>query len=134
MAIPIDYLSVAKNILAQLRIRFRLSCMTLQTKRLIVIFALALLIPNRKDVFTSYHGANDIRRLSSAEYYDMNGNIKRQKQEQERKRRLNIEQIETSISSPKTASLECYSVYISYMLQNFNTLSSFYGFHTARLR
>ncbi|KAI7899456.1 uncharacterized protein BX663DRAFT_207031 [Cokeromyces recurvatus] len=47
---------------------------------------------------------------------------------------LNIEQIETSIPSPKTASLERYSVYISYMLQNFDTLSSFYNFYTARLR
>ncbi len=31
--------------------------------------------PGRKDVFASYHGANDIRRLSFAEYYDMGGNI-----------------------------------------------------------
>ncbi|KAI7899347.1 uncharacterized protein BX663DRAFT_521388 [Cokeromyces recurvatus] len=29
--------------------------------------------PNRKDVYVSYHGVNDLRRLSSAEYYDMNG-------------------------------------------------------------
>lgn len=31
--------------------------------------------PNRKALFVSYHGNNDIRRLSSVEYYDMSGNV-----------------------------------------------------------
>ena len=48
--------------------------------------------PNRKDVFVSYHGNTDIRRLSLAEYYNLSGNINRQKMEEERKKRLIITQ------------------------------------------
>ncbi|PHZ17277.1 uncharacterized protein RHIMIDRAFT_253568 [Rhizopus microsporus ATCC 52813] len=38
--------------------------------------------PNRIDVFVSLHGNNGIRRLSAAEYYNMNGNRNRQKIEE----------------------------------------------------
>jgi hypothetical protein len=60
--------------------------------------------PGRKDVFVSYHGSNDLRRLSSKEYYSIDDTIPRQRQEQERKKRLGIEQIETHIPYPKTTS------------------------------
>jgi hypothetical protein len=42
--------------------------------------------PGRKDVFVSYHGNNDIRRLSTSEYYNMGGTINRQRKEQNRKK------------------------------------------------
>ncbi|CEG80381.1 hypothetical protein RMATCC62417_14731 [Rhizopus microsporus] len=47
--------------------------------------------PGRKDVLVSYHGSNDLRRLSSKEHYNIGGAIRRQRQEQERKKRLGIE-------------------------------------------
>ncbi|KAI7871384.1 uncharacterized protein EV154DRAFT_580329 [Mucor mucedo] len=72
--------------------------------------------PNRKDVFTSYHGENDVRRLSSSEYDNMNGVINRQKQELERKKGNNIEYIETRIPSPKTTGTDHYKRHITYML------------------
>jgi hypothetical protein len=37
--------------------------------------------PGRKDVFVSFHGNNDIRQLSSDEYYNMNGNTNRLKEQ-----------------------------------------------------
>lgn len=89
--------------------------------------------PNRKDVFVSYHGNTDIRRLSSAEYNDMSGNVNRQKMEQGRKKRSNVEQIETQIPSPKTASIEHYATHMTYMLQHMDVLSNFYSFETARI-
>ncbi|KAG2197041.1 hypothetical protein INT47_009757 [Mucor saturninus] len=57
--------------------------------------------PGRKDVFVSYHGDNDMRRLSSKEYYNMGGLTQRHKQEQELKKSLGIDQIETNIPSSK---------------------------------
>lgn len=89
--------------------------------------------PNRKDAYVSYHGNKDIRRLSSAEYYDMSGNINRQKMEQERKKRSGVLQIETQIPSPKTASINCYMIHITYLLRHMNVLFNFYSFDTARI-
>jgi hypothetical protein len=57
-----------------------------------------------------------IIRQSSAEYYNMNGNINRQKLGQDRKKRLNVEQIETRSPSPKTATVEHYKMHVTYML------------------
>ncbi|KAI7908315.1 uncharacterized protein BX663DRAFT_482507 [Cokeromyces recurvatus] len=47
----------------------------------------------------------DICRLSSIEYYNMGGSVRRMKEQQKRKQRLGIEKIETDIPSPKTASV-----------------------------
>jgi hypothetical protein len=89
--------------------------------------------PGRKDVFTLYHGNTDIRRLSSAGYYNIDGNINRQRKEQDRKKRLNVEAIETRIPLPKTASINQYTMYITYMLQHMEVLFNFYNFNTARI-
>ncbi|KAI8077386.1 uncharacterized protein B0P05DRAFT_130077 [Gilbertella persicaria] len=90
--------------------------------------------PNRSDVFISYHGKNDLRRLSTADYYNMNGTVNRQKLEQDRKKRLDIEQIETHFHSPKTAKLQYYTEYVMYALQHFRALANFYGFNTAKIK
>lgn len=90
--------------------------------------------PNRKDVYASYHGNSDIRRLSSAEYYDMSGSTNRHKQEQQRKKILGLDQIETHIPSSKTTSFDNYTMHIIYMLQHIEALLHFYSFETARLR
>ncbi|EIE90050.1 hypothetical protein RO3G_14761 [Rhizopus delemar RA 99-880] len=106
----------------------------IKSERVEQLFRTCTVDPNRKDVFTSYHGANDIRRLSSSEYHNMNGVVNRQKLEQERKKRDNIEHIETRIPSPKTTNAENYKKHIMYMLQHFGTLVNFYDFQTARIR
>ncbi|KAI8092428.1 uncharacterized protein B0P05DRAFT_577272 [Gilbertella persicaria] len=90
--------------------------------------------PNRSDVFVSYHGKNDLRRLSTADYYNMNGTVNRQKLEQDRKKRSDIEQIETHFPSPKTAKLQYYTKYVMYVLQHFRALANFYGFNTAKIK
>ncbi|GAA5812996.1 hypothetical protein MFLAVUS_006462 [Mucor flavus] len=88
----------------------------------------------RIDAFVSYHGGNDIRRLSSSEYYNMHGTVTRQKSEQDRKGRSGLEAIETNIPSPKTLSIEKYSSYITYMIEHLNALHSFYNFETAKIK
>ncbi|KAI7903923.1 uncharacterized protein BX663DRAFT_542240 [Cokeromyces recurvatus] len=90
--------------------------------------------PGRRDPFVSYHGGTDIRRLSSIEYYNMGGSVRRMKEQQKRKQRLGIEKIETDIPSPKTASVEQFVLYITYMLQHMNTLLNFYGFETFKIK
>ncbi|KAI7892583.1 uncharacterized protein EV154DRAFT_418291, partial [Mucor mucedo] len=90
--------------------------------------------PGRKDVFVSYHGDNDVRRLSSKEYYNMGGVTQRHKEEQELKKSLGIDQIETNIPSPKTTSHDTYILYITYILQHIDTLFNFYGFRTTNSR
>ena len=89
--------------------------------------------PNRKDVFVSYHGNTDIRRLSSAEHYDMSENVNRQKMEEEHKKRSIVKQIEIQIPSPKTTSIDHYTMHITYMLQHMDVLFNFYSFETARI-
>ncbi|KAI8073508.1 uncharacterized protein B0P05DRAFT_580265 [Gilbertella persicaria] len=89
--------------------------------------------PNRSDVFVSYHGKNDLRRLSTADYYNMNGTVNRQKLEQDRKKRSDIEQIETHFPSPKTAKLQYYTKYVMYV-QHFRALANFCGFNTAKIK
>ncbi|KAI8087809.1 uncharacterized protein B0P05DRAFT_465436, partial [Gilbertella persicaria] len=89
---------------------------------------------NRSDIFVSYHDKNDLRRLSTAEYYNMNGTVNRKKLEQDRKKRLDIEQIETHFPSPKTAKLQHYTEYVMYALQHFRALANFYGFNTAKTK
>ncbi|KAI7905470.1 uncharacterized protein BX663DRAFT_499815 [Cokeromyces recurvatus] len=75
----------------------------------------------------------DIRCLSSAEYYDMNGNVYRQKMEKESKRRSNVETVEKQIPSSKTMSIDHYKMYMTHMLQHMEVLFDFYSFETARI-
>ncbi|GAA5816830.1 hypothetical protein MFLAVUS_010364 [Mucor flavus] len=90
--------------------------------------------PGRQGPFVSYHGGTDIRRLSSIEYYNMGGSVTRMKEQQKHKHRLGIEKIETDIPSPKTASMEQFVLYITYMSQHMNTLFDFYGFETSKVK
>ncbi|GAA5811153.1 hypothetical protein MFLAVUS_004583 [Mucor flavus] len=97
-------------------------------------FRLCTVDPRRQDPFVSYHGGTDIRRLSSIEYYNIGGSVTRMKEQQKYKHRLGIEKIETDIPSPKTASMEQFVLYITYMSQHMNTLFDFYGFETFKVK
>ncbi|KAI7875521.1 uncharacterized protein EV154DRAFT_486696 [Mucor mucedo] len=90
--------------------------------------------PNRKDVFVSFHGNTDVRRLSSAEYYNMNGSANRLKLEQDRKKEQGVQTIETNIPSVKSAVTDKYITHVKYMMQHKDTLFSFYNFQTARVK
>lgn len=90
--------------------------------------------PNRKDAFVSFHGNTDVRRLSSAEYYNMNGSTNRMNLEQNRKKELGVQIIETNIPSVKSAVADKYITHVKYMLQHMNTLFNFYSFQTARIK
>ena len=88
--------------------------------------------PGRKDAFVSYHGGADVRRLSSTEYYNMSGTVNHQKVLQGRKQSLDMERIETNIPSPKTAFIQRYMLYLTYILQHMDVLFNFYNFETAK--
>ncbi|KAG2191036.1 hypothetical protein INT47_006012 [Mucor saturninus] len=90
--------------------------------------------PNRKDAFVSFHGNTDIRRLSSAEYYNMNGSANRLKLEQDRKKEQGVQTIETNIPSVKSAVADKYITHVKYMMQHQDTLFNFYNFQTARVK
>ncbi|KAI7891472.1 uncharacterized protein EV154DRAFT_442882 [Mucor mucedo] len=90
--------------------------------------------PNRKDAFVSFHGNTDVRRLSSAEYYNMNGSANRMKLEQDRKKEQGVQTIETNIPSVKSAVTDKYITHVKYMMQHKDTLFSFYNFQTARVK
>ncbi|GAA5811631.1 hypothetical protein MFLAVUS_005071 [Mucor flavus] len=74
----------------------------------------------------------ELNDLSSEE--NMGGSVTRMKEQQKRKHRLGIEKIETDIPSPKTASMEQFVLYITYMSQHMNTLFGFYGFETSKVK
>lgn len=90
--------------------------------------------PGRRDPFVSFHGGNDIRRLSSREYYSMYGTVRRQRQQQRLKDQLGIATIEANIPSPKTTSGELYVSYAQYLMENLHQLFSFYNFESLRNR
>ncbi|CEP14296.1 hypothetical protein [Parasitella parasitica] len=91
--------------------------------------------PGKKDVFVSYHRNNDLRRLSTKEYYNLGGTIRKQRKEQElKRRRLGVEEIKSNIPTPKTTSCEQYISYIKYMFQQMDVLFNFYSFRTVAIK
>jgi hypothetical protein len=83
--------------------------------------------PGRRDVFVSYHDNNDIRSLSSKEYYNASGCVNRMKKQDERKITGGIKEIETGIPSSKTRSVDEYVLHVRYMLQSLPRLFEFYS-------
>lgn len=87
--------------------------------------------PGRRDVFVSYHDNNDIRSLSSKEYYNASGCVNRMRKEDERKITEGIKEIETGIPSSKTRSVDEHVLHVRYMLRNLPRLFEFYSFRIA---
>ncbi|KAL0077735.1 hypothetical protein J3Q64DRAFT_1862305 [Phycomyces blakesleeanus] len=88
----------------------------------------------RKYAFVSYHGSNDLRSLSSKEYYIMGSTIRRQGKEQEHKKKLGVEKIETNTPTPKTTSCQRYISHIDYMFRHTGVLFNFDGFRIVAIK
>ncbi|KAI7896149.1 uncharacterized protein EV154DRAFT_535887 [Mucor mucedo] len=89
---------------------------------------------NRKDAFVSFHGNTDVRRLSSAEYYNTNGSTNRLRLEQDRNKEQGVQIIEINIPSVKSTVADKYITHVKYMMQHNETLFNFYNFQTARVK
>ncbi|ORE12297.1 hypothetical protein BCV71DRAFT_282279, partial [Rhizopus microsporus] len=88
--------------------------------------------PKKKGCLCLLSRKHRVHRLSSTEYYNMSGTVNRQKVLQGRKQSLYIERIETNIPSPKTAFIQRYMPYLTYILQHMDVLFNFYNFETAK--
>lgn len=64
----------------------------------------------------------------------MGGTVVRQKLEQDRKKRLGRDIIETNMPSPKTSFVEQYTSYITYMFEHLGVLLGFYNFEIAKIK
>ncbi|KAI9476218.1 MAG: hypothetical protein EXX96DRAFT_540759 [Benjaminiella poitrasii] len=96
-------------------------------------FRVCTVDPGRRDVFNSYHGNDDIRRLTTSEYYNASGSPKRMQNVDKRKIRTGLEEIETNISTPKTTNREQFIRHIQYIITNLDAFFTFYSFRVAEL-
>lgn len=88
--------------------------------------------PGRRDAFNSYHGDNDLRRLTTKEYYAASGAPGRLKQQDKQKQQNGLKSLETSIPTWKTTREDKLISHIAHMLMNFQTFADFYGFNSAK--
>ncbi|KAI9482642.1 MAG: hypothetical protein EXX96DRAFT_615655 [Benjaminiella poitrasii] len=96
-------------------------------------FRVCTVDPGRRDVFNSYHGNDDIRRLTTSEYYNAGGSPKRMQNVDKRKIRTGLEEIETNISTLKTTNREHFIRHIQYIITNLDAFFTFYSFRVAEL-
>ncbi|GAA5809320.1 hypothetical protein MFLAVUS_002727 [Mucor flavus] len=64
--------------------------------------------PGRRDAFVAYYGNNEVRSLSTAEYYHGSGSVNRSRREIGLKAQLGIQTLETNIPTPKTSNIDQY--------------------------
>ena len=94
--------------------------------------------PGRNQIFTACYGSgqteHQIRRMSTTEYYSMTGSNQRNKALQKEKKDSGLATIEESRPSPKTASLVQYGKYVQHILEQMETVFSFYSYHRGEAR
>lgn len=90
--------------------------------------------PGRNSAYVAYYGKNQIRKLSTTEYYSMSGSPNRTKKEDDLKITQGLKELETSIPTPKTSIVVNYATYIQYMMMHMATFFNFYSFRTASIR
>lgn len=74
-------------------------------------FRTCFLDPGRKSAYTAYYGNNEVRSLSTTQYYSLFGAPGRSKQEDSLKIEQGIKLLETNIPSPRTAAIANYNIY-----------------------
>ncbi|CEG80615.1 hypothetical protein RMATCC62417_14920 [Rhizopus microsporus] len=89
--------------------------------------------PGRRGAFTSFHGNDDIRRLTTKEYYHASGSDRRMMLEGNRKRQAGIKEIENNIPTAKVTNDQHCLERIIYMQNNLNRLFDFYSFRVAKI-
>jgi hypothetical protein len=94
-------------------------------------FEVAAIDPGRTQAFTAAYGcgqeSHQIRRCSTSEYYAMTGSQRRNQKLQSEKRATDIATIENQWPTGKTSNLDRFQLYISHLLENFESLARFYN-------
>ncbi|KAM3581030.1 hypothetical protein VKS41_006476 [Umbelopsis sp. WA50703] len=94
-------------------------------------FEVAAIDPGRTQAFTAAYGcgqeSHQIRRCSTSEYYAMTGSQRRNQKVQSEKRATDIASIENQWPTGKTSNLDRFPLYISHLLENFESLARFYN-------
>ncbi|CEG76552.1 hypothetical protein RMATCC62417_11437 [Rhizopus microsporus] len=101
-------------------------------------FSLCGLDPGRQHAFTASYNEGEnphqIRRVSTAEYYNYTGSIHHQRKEQKRMEKKGMKNVLLNIPSIKTTSLMQYHMYMTYIMANIQKILDFYGYETAEGR
>ncbi|PHZ17735.1 uncharacterized protein RHIMIDRAFT_243761 [Rhizopus microsporus ATCC 52813] len=101
-------------------------------------FSLCGLDPDRQHAFTASYNegenSHQIRRVSTAEYYNYTGSIHHQRKEQKRMEKEGMKSVLLNIPSIKTTSLMQYHMYMTYIMANIQKILDFYGYETAEGR
>jgi hypothetical protein len=94
-------------------------------------FEVAAIDPGRTQAFTAAYccgqESHQIRRCSTSEYYAMTGSQRRNQKVQSEKRATDIASIENQWPTGKTSNLNRFPLYISHLLENFESLARFYN-------
>lgn len=90
--------------------------------------------PNRNSAFVAHYDGDEVRKLSTTEYYTMSGSTNRSKIEDNLKQQQGIKSLETQIPTAKTSLLNQYSAHIIYMMTHLADFFNFYSFRTASVR
>lgn len=96
-------------------------------------FRTCFLDPGRKSPYTAYYGDNEVRSLSTTEYYSMSGAPGRAQPEDILKIEQEIKALETNIPTPKTATVAKYTIHLMYMMTHLNRFFDFYNFRTSSI-
>ncbi|CEP20187.1 hypothetical protein [Parasitella parasitica] len=89
--------------------------------------------PGRKNAYTAHYGNEQVRSLSTTQYYHTSGAPERAKHEDDLKTHQRIKLLETNIPTPKTAALANYIAHLTYMMTHLNRLFDFYNLRKAKI-
>ncbi|KAI8085967.1 uncharacterized protein B0P05DRAFT_570147 [Gilbertella persicaria] len=90
--------------------------------------------PNRNSPYVAYYGENQVRKLSSKEYYSMSGSPNRSEKKDQLKTIQGLKKLETRIPIPKTSSVNNYEIHVNYVMTHLPNFFGFYSFRTASIR
>lgn len=96
-------------------------------------FRPCFLDPGRKSAYVAYYGNEQVRSLSTNEYYYSSGSVNRARKEDNLKIEQGIKDLETRIPSSKTSSVALYMNHFLYMLAHMDRFFDFYNFRTASI-
>ena len=89
--------------------------------------------PGRRDAFVAYYGNNEVRTLSTTEYYSGSGSPNRSRKEIALKAEQGIQALETNIPTPKTSNINQYIDHLLYIMLHLPRFFGFYNFRTAQI-
>ncbi|KAI9252577.1 hypothetical protein EDC94DRAFT_525780, partial [Helicostylum pulchrum] len=83
--------------------------------------------PGRGQVFQA--GSDDLRRISTEEYYNLTRSVVYSRKELKERERKNMTEIFLRIPTSKTSRIYVYFDYVAYILQNLESILRYNGFN-----